>query len=330
LVKTYPDDVSREALVTIAGLGLAHELRDVRKVLEEVLAVTRLSHIDMVVVHATPMTFAHSENFAATLKLLDELCTNGPLSCFGLHVSVPPYTSHTPIKKTANDFSAIPMMLEHEVSALQNCGLILYDVAPSHHTPATYPMLDHPDKDLWVQDDEVGGEIDSKPQSFSRAAVDPLTCYRGLGPLGDESDDVNEAELKDLEAAAELIPPPDKEEGYAFMDPSYVAGPSAESLAQTEQTENDHQPLILLSGVLPPQLEHSIGLALNELCPKLQAVSRLEDKAIMIGLSVGTDAVVIEGNQSAKLQKLSIDKRLLLGSDDTVDVFGSFIVPFTK
>lgn len=93
--------------------------------------------------------------------------------------------------------------------------------------------------------------------------------------------------------------------------------------------EELHQPLVLISSAHSPQFEHSISLALDDLCPPLESSSFLEEKAIRIALSVGTSAVVLESNQSARIARLALQKRLLLTAEDTEDVFGNFKVPFS-
>lgn len=172
-------------------------------------------------------------------------------------------------------------------------------------------------------------------RNFARVAFDPLTCYHGLGtPTNRDDDDagVPPEVVNEMEAAAEdkSVPTLDADGTYHFDEAAILRTPDV-LVPEVEALEEDiHQPLYLLSGIHPPQLEHAISQALDELCPELESTPRLEEKAFRIALSVGTEAVMVEGNHSDKIQKFRLKKSDMLESEDTEEVFGSFIVPFSK
>ena len=312
-MRTYPKEVQREQLVTIANLGLSQSIRNIRESIQQACLSTELEFIDIVTLEVDDSTFRNGQSLAEQIEVLEELYSQEILSGYGIHMKLSPYIFHTPKKSRANDMSTVPILLENELANRKNCLLVLYNISPSIHTPATFPMLSHPDEAAWAPHDLRNR--DEAPRSFVRAAFDPLTCYRGFGVTGD-SGDLDASELQRLADAN------DKDSGPSSHG---MGGEGSELLEDAV-----HQPLVLISGIHPPQLEHIIAQAMNDLCPSLQPHPRLEDKALLVGLSVGTDAVVVEGNQSAKIGKLSINRGSIPDSDATMDIFGSFMVPFSK
>lgn len=346
LLHTY-EDLSREALVTVADLGLVQSFDSAEQELSRALEATRLESIDIALVRCDALSFDHPARTAAAIDALERLCAEGVLTGFGVHVSVPPFMHHTPRQRRCRDMSLVPMLLEESLKTRRHCCLVLYDLCASHQMPATHPMLEHPGSAEWAMDgtltcthspcicefvsacvsvcaDELRGTV--APRLFSRAAADPLTCYRGLGQGGEEEEEEDERAVAERAQRAPLIVP-DAAGEYSF--PSITAPASPEEPA--EQREEDvHHPLVLISGVNTPQLEHSIAQALDELCPALASTPRLEDKGLRVALSVGTELVVVEGNQSARIGKNTLGAEHMLTAEDSAGVFGSFVVPYSK
>jgi hypothetical protein len=321
------------------------------------LKSTELEHLDIAIIEINKETYSNHGRLTEIISKLNDLCTSESLiTSFGIHLRLPPYMHHTPLKKQKNDMSAVPILLEDGMSSYKHFSLMLYNICASHNMPATYPMLEHPDGEVFEEEGNsyitmnvfyIEGinlmcigifKDDSPPRVFSRGAFDPLTCYRGFGTDGDDNDDEDVGsvteDIKRLEEEAieEEAKGSDGDSGIGY-NPNILMVPGDKQQLEVDKQEMEedvHQPLILISSVHPPQLEHSIAQALDDLCPELESSRRLEDKGIRIALSAGCEVVVVESNQCSKLGKLAFDKSLLLDSNETLDVFGSFTVPFSK
>lgn len=309
--------MQRESLVTIANLGPSQNILHLRDSIQQARQSTALEFIDIVTIEVDDLSIRNGRRLADQVQELERLCAEEILTGYGLHLKVTPYIFHTPVKKRKGDLSTVPIMLEDELASSKNCLLMLYNVCPSIHTPATFPLLSHPDEDEWKAQDEAAPTNTSR--CFSRVAVDPLTCYRGLGATGESS----KLDASDMERLAERSV--DDASGLSEFQSNVV---SEENSVESE--ESVHHPLVLISGIHPPQLEHNIAYALDTLCPDLQHAPRLEEKALLTALSTGTEAVVVEGNQSAKISKLTIKKQSIPDSNRTMNIFGKFMVPFSK
>ena len=303
--------------MTIANLGPSQKIRGLRDSIQLACRSTALEFIDVVTIEVDDSSIRNGRRLADQIQELEELCAGEILSGYGLHIKVTPYIFHTPIKRRSGDLATVPIMLEDEMASRKHCLFMLYNICPSIHTPATFPLLSHPDEADWKAHDDAGPTI--VPHAFSRVAVDPLTCYRGFG----STDGTSEIDASDVQRIAENS----KEDASDLNDLQTIATNEQSSIVFEESA---HHPLILISGVHGPQLEHSIAYALDSLCPALQQHPRLEDKALLIGLSAGTDAVMVEGNQSARIGKLAIKKESIPDSNRTMDIFGRFMVPYSK
>ena len=69
-----------------------------------------------------------------------------------------------------------------------------------------------------------------------------------------------------------------------------------------------------------------INKTLDQLCPPLASTPLLQDKCLRVVFSVGVETVIIDAMTYAHIGKLSLQPKDMLASDDTEDVFGSFMV----
>ena len=316
LIRTYPKEVQREGIVTFANLGPSKNMLRVRDCIHHACRSTDLEFIDVATIEVDDASVRNGRHLADQIQELEELCGEDILAGYGLHLKVTPYVFHTPVKKLTQDMAMVPLMMEEELAARKNLLLMLYNICPSISTPATFPLLKHPDEAEWAVHDDAHSM--NAPRGFVRIAVDPLTCYRGFGSTGESV----ELDANDLQMMSE---------SSADTAGDSIAPSKNTSVEGSNEVFEDavHHPLVLISGIHPPQLEHNITQALNALCPDLQRYPRLEDKALLVGLSAGADAVVVEGNQSAKITKLGIKKDSIPDSNLTMNVFGKFMVPFS-
>ena len=111
---------------------------------------TRLECIDIALIEATAASFADKdEQLQRTIESLDGLCAAGLLQDFGVHLSLPPFMHHTPHRRdVSRDYMVMPLLFERALAErARHCSLVLYDIAPSHQLPATYPLLRDPSDD---------------------------------------------------------------------------------------------------------------------------------------------------------------------------------------
>jgi hypothetical protein len=155
LVKTYSQDLDRESLITVAGLGLAHEVIDVSHAINDVLRATKLDHLDLAIIECNAASFSEAKRMASAIESLETMAEQGHILGYGVHVVIPPYMYHTPVKKSMQDMALVPAMFEQSMQARRHCQLILYNISPSHNVPATYPMLEPSNRSQWAKDGEV-------------------------------------------------------------------------------------------------------------------------------------------------------------------------------
>ena len=74
-------------------------------------------------------------------------------------------------------------------------------------------------------------------------------------------------------------------------------------------------------------MERTIANVLDSLCPKLKSSRKLQSKALRCVFSIGIDAVVLDSECSAQMGKLTLRPEDFLSSDDSHEVFGSFMMP---
>lgn len=344
--------IDRRSVVTIAGLGNVGQnaSREIPARLAEALALSQLQEIDMAMVECDDDSFRDGpEGINGAIACLEQLCRDGKLSFYGLHINVTPYLYHTPPLKLVGASAMIPPMIEEMLRRdAPHADVVMYTISPTTAVPATYPMLD-PDLDVElleaqeldsdpagevgtattsatatasrkVADTEAGAKppspaISEKTRQFSRLAMHALLCRRGGGKSNeDEVDLVSRAERL-WKAASE-------------PDPKLKADLDSEILAHAQvSSDDDAHFLPLVSNVLPPSMEKHLAEALDSLCPSLRTTPLLQDKALRIVLSVGIDAVVVDAELSSALQKTTLTPGHLLPSAATDDVFGNFILP---
>ena len=116
------------------------------------LRTTRLDYLDLAVIECTAASFAEARQMAYAIDSLEDLCDQGHISGYGVTVTTPPYMYHTPVKRSSQDMALVPAMFEQSMQARRHCELILYNISPSHNTPATYPMLESSQRSQWVND----------------------------------------------------------------------------------------------------------------------------------------------------------------------------------
>lgn len=158
LMRTYHKEIHRDQIVTIAALGAGHNIINMAGAIEEVKATTLLEHLDIVYIDATLESFSGSnaKRFADNVQLLEKLCVDGQLSGFGIHMSLPPYMYHSPMRKQQNKLAMLPMFFEDELSKTSpHCSFVMYTISPSHAIPGTYPMLTHTDHKMFEADGKL-------------------------------------------------------------------------------------------------------------------------------------------------------------------------------
>ena len=337
--------IDRRGVVTIAGLGKVgqNSSREIPTRLTEAIALSRLQEIDVAIVECDDDSFRDGpECVNGAIACLEQLCRDGKLSFYGLHINVTPYLYHTPPLKLVGTSAMIPPMIEEMLrrAPAPHADVVMYTISPTTAVPATYPMLD-PDLDMELletreqdpaeenegsaDDGEKEGlaEVSEKTRQFSRLAMHALLCRRG----GGKSDDDNGADshLQGLASRAERL----SKAANETEDPQLKAELDSEILAhaQISSSDGDVDFLPLVSNVLAASVEKHLAEALDSLCPSLQSTPLLQDKALRIVLSVGIDAVVVDAELSSALQKTTLTPGHLLPSAATDDLFGNFVIP---
>ena len=332
--------IGRQSVVTIAGLGRVGP-KDVAVAitdrLAEATALSNLQEIDCAIVECDDDTFRDgTEGLSDAILCLEKLCEDGKLSFYGLHINVTPYLYHTPPLKLVGALAMIPPLIEESLRRDAVHGdVIMYTISPTSALPATYPMLDPDEFDLELLeskqrqkrgDDDDDGDaeegldvvVSEKTRQFTRIGMHALLCRRGRG-VGD----VEEEEEADLAKRAE-----DLSSAADKPDAKLNAALEMEIQEHAKLTlEGDGEFLPLVSSVLPRDIEHHLAEALDSLCPSLQSTPLLQDKALRIVMSVGVDAVVVDAELSAALDKITLSPDQLLPSAATDDIFGNFVIP---
>ena len=133
--------------MTIAGLGKvgkdAH--LELPKRLAEAAQLTNLQTIDVAIVECDDETFRDGpDGVGAAIACLEELCSKGALSFYGLHINVSPYVFHTPPLRLVGTLAMIPPLLEESLQRNEtpHADIVMYTISPTTALPATYPMLD--------------------------------------------------------------------------------------------------------------------------------------------------------------------------------------------
>lgn len=149
---------SRESFVAVAGLGYATSRTELFRRLEEALTLTTLEYVDFAMIDCDTTTFcgenADFDVLNDSLEALEALSKDGVLQSYGLRVSVPPYSYHSPPVRSSGALAMIPSYLESVMceGQMQHADLILYPISPSSAIPASYPMLD-PSPDVYQSDE---------------------------------------------------------------------------------------------------------------------------------------------------------------------------------
>ena len=353
---------NRNSFVTVAGLGFATNRIQLLHRLDEALSKTSLECIDMAIIDCDSATFGGENSdfdlLNDSLEALESLCQEGRLQSYGLNISVPPYTHHTPPVRSSSALSMVPSYIESVLAEgqMSYADLVMYPISPSHAIPASYPMLD-PSPDVY-QSDEVSAE---DTRTFTRGAVDPLLCFQGaqlarvvmpsdtadlkkklammsknghnhggstintnniyLDPLDDPE---IQAIIQDEEAAETLDNDPSASSSSSSSgSPLHPTG-SKDFEMQRIQTLCMVPDAILLS---PSIQEPMLGAQLDALCPPLCTTPRLQDKAIRAVLSVGVEVLVLDAACSAAMGGvLALKPSDLITSDQTDTLFGHFTV----
>lgn len=247
------------------------------------------------------------------------------------------------------------MEIEME-NSLKKAEMVIYNISPSHQIPATYPMLT--DNEEYIDENAIEDEMQ---RSFTRVSYDPFICLSGFGKMNAEGEAVEEEEI-DLTDASEIDDGIIANDSLILNDKHHVdytqedldsykvsdgdieiiEAPSVNSKNDLESMRNNNIennkpfsqvggdescPLILVSNVMPVDVEETIAKSLDELCPALSTTPSLQDKALRIVFSVGVDAVIVDSELSAIMGALELKPEDLIDSDETDDVFGVFCVP---
>lgn len=328
----------------------------------------------------------------------------GLVQGYGLHIAVPPYIYQCPVSAKSGNLAIVPSMVESAVGLQHydqdgsgdqrgtrnfHAEMMIYSCSPSTAIPATYPMLE-PNPEVWdnrlvepgIDDDLVGmglaGDalieaedlqlrvraLGEEGRRFSRVALDPLLCYRGVGVQGSEAGatpSAGGAEEEEHDAGDLGILVEEWERHLDGLDASErgsavggkhtgrttgVGNSESESRMTTRKFLNGDPVRLLTSpyvdldkmarteggrqrAIAMTERDSMIAEALDELAPRLADghSPSLQDKALRAVLSVGFDAVVLDAESSAHCGKLSLGPAAMLSSTDTEGLFGSFEVP---
>ena len=358
----------RNNFVTIAGLGFATNRIQLIHRLDEALSKTSLECIDMAIIECDAATFGgENSDFDVlndSLEALELLCQEGRLQSYGLNISVPPYTHHTPPIRSSSALSMVPSYIESVLAEgqMSYADLVMYPISPSHAIPASYPMLD-PSPDVY-QSDEISAE---ETRTFTRGAVDPFLCFQGaqmtqvvmpsdtadlkkklamrsnnghnhhgnsinnnniyLDPLDDPEIQaiIQDEEAAETAATESNLPTKDTlDTDSASSNSSVHPIISKDFELQRIQTLGSIPDAILLS---PSEKESFLAAQLDALCPPLHTTPRLQDKAIRAVLSVGVEVLVLDAACSAAMGgMLALKPSDLITSDQTDALFGHFAV----
>lgn len=142
---------------------------------------------------------------------------------------------------------------------------------------------------------------------FTRAAFDPFICMHGLGktPSGQHVDDpMSDDDTENEDAILSSI--------------------SQDHLKHGGVVENS---LIIMDGMMPPEVEEVVRSTFDRLSPALQTTKKLEDKVLRIIFSIGIDVVIVDAGLSSFLDKLRLKPEDLVTSNVTDKIFGRFYIP---
>ncbi len=310
-------NIQREQIVTVAGLGslstrssspkIGHSYdkneagADVASLLTDRLAtacqLTGLRRIDFAVIEVHDATIEKQvKRLDEALDWLNAAVRAGVLQGYGVLIDVLPYTIHTPPQLKSGQWVTLPASLELQLSLPESaCEFVAYSMSLTTAMPATYPMLPPP---LEQFPEEFRTDFDRiRPERrLTRIAVDSFLARRGRGKSSedDELDDDNENE----------------ESGG-------------------NQPLHQGMPFVLIS---PPEGEEdlvadAIAAELNELCPPLETSPRLQDKVLRAIMSIEVDCVIADAELAPHLGMPDVHPQQALTSDDTDDIFGTFVIP---
>lgn len=288
----FTDNFEREQVVFIAGLGQLNSPEVISNNLSDALSRCNIEKMDIAIIECDDQSFEQdSHYFEPVISFLEQLVRGQYLHTYGFRVSTSPYTFHTPTPARVGAHTIAHIMLEDKVpSTMPSLELMLYPISPSSAIPASYPFLE-------VVPANITGSVSAeKERLFTRGAVNPLLCYPGVVPAVDEEDE------------------------YDFKS---VCPGGSHQLGGVDESKC----VRLISGLLGEEFETAIGQVLDELCPKLASTPTLQAKAIRAVLSVGVEVLVLDAASSAAIGKLQLTAKDLLCSQDTDDLFGTFMVP---
>ena len=83
----------------------------------------------------------------------------------------------------------------------------------------------------------------------------------------------------------------------------------------------------LVDGMMPKRVSDNLKGALDQMCPALKSSSKLQEKAMRIVLSQGTECVLVDSDVSSALGKIDLDSSELLTAEETDQIMGTFAIP---
>jgi hypothetical protein len=329
---------TREEIVTIAGLGKVPSTSSsltsssslspsdiLTSRLEEACQLTGLEKIDIALVEVNEKILTTNiDSIDIALKTLEKLVVNGKIKAYGILCDVGPYNRHTPTPSSSpsNDIDdddgdgdntkgrgmmMLPYMLEKSLERSDvNCEIIAYTISPTTQTPATYPML----TPMFGEAETVAewrGTDNNKIES-----ADHTKQPTGAGVDDDDDEEYDEEYSRER-----------TERTLTRMAIDGFLARHGEIDLENENSSNfPAYPLVDIA-----IMSQDVGEALNELCPELATTPRLQDKVLRAVLSVGIDCVVADAEMAPILDRPHVLAKDLLHSDDTDDIFGTFIIP---
>jgi hypothetical protein len=170
-------------------------------------------------------------------------------------------------------------------------------------------------------------------RTFTRAACNPFSCYRGHGvePDGDEEgneeNDEEENPNRGVDNSPEALAQKDPEALRAALEAEKRRDSIEGRKEESGAPRADDPVLFLIDKVLPPSISAMLNELLTRALPTLTSTPLLEDKVLRICLSYGHEVCSVQPEVLTLLDDFKLKKSDLLTLDEAGLVFGGFMIP---
>jgi hypothetical protein len=157
-------------------------------------------------------------------------------------------------------------------------------------------------------------------RKFTRCAYNPLTCYRGHGTEeeDDELEDIEVANMEKMENMNEDGP----DDTIDSNNDNKITFPTSAA-----PDPNRDPAVILLSGVMPDEMEEIFIQEIDSIAPDLASTPKLQDKAIRAVMAYGHEMIWLDADISANLGKLNLTENDIVEDSDVEELFETFMIP---